>query len=173
MSMHGEAAFDAMALDLDVQAPDLSAVGKALGTFRKTPSIPLAGSAQISAHLTGSPKRPQANLHLRAPRFRQDARFAGTNIAIDGNLGGNLKAPDGKLLVTATDLQLGQIALKAPRIDMQLAWPMAHLRVASGVSEGDRKSTRLNSSHVSISYAVFCLKKKKKTTLTHTATSLD
>src|SRR5699024_12851003 len=29
---------------------------------------------------------------------------------------------------------------------------------------GDRKSTRLNSSHVSISYAVFCLKKKKKTT---------
>src|SRR5437868_12163585 len=30
----------------------------------------------------------------------------------------------------------------------------------------DRKSTRLNSSHVSISYAVFCLKKKKKTTNT-------
>src|SRR5690554_7440546 len=30
--------------------------------------------------------------------------------------------------------------------------------------EGDRKSTRLNSSHVRISYAVFCLKKKKKTT---------
>src|SRR5699024_11405432 len=27
----------------------------------------------------------------------------------------------------------------------------------------DRKSTRLNSSHVSISYAVFCLKKKKQT----------
>src|SRR5215208_8154583 len=30
-------------------------------------------------------------------------------------------------------------------------------------SPGDRKSTRLNSSHVAISYAVFCLKKKKKT----------
>src|SRR5699024_12593441 len=29
----------------------------------------------------------------------------------------------------------------------------------------DRKSTRLNSSHVSISYAVFCLKKKKQTTI--------
>src|SRR5689334_25306550 len=29
-------------------------------------------------------------------------------------------------------------------------------------SRGDRKSTRLNSSHSSISYAVFCLKKKKK-----------
>src|SRR5207249_8558545 len=32
----------------------------------------------------------------------------------------------------------------------------------------DRKSTRLNSSHVSISYAVFCLKKKRKI-FTHTA----
>src|SRR5699024_12766854 len=33
----------------------------------------------------------------------------------------------------------------------------------AGAPDGlDRKSTRLNSSHVSISYAVFCLKKKKK-----------
>src|SRR3712207_8593837 len=31
-----------------------------------------------------------------------------------------------------------------------------------GVEPGDRKSTRLNSSHANISYAVFCLKKKKK-----------
>src|SRR5690348_17804192 len=31
----------------------------------------------------------------------------------------------------------------------------------------DRKSTRLNSSHPSISYAVFCLKKKKKHTVSH------
>src|SRR5215475_15618922 len=31
-----------------------------------------------------------------------------------------------------------------------------------GVQHQDRKSTRLNSSHVKISYAVFCLKKKKK-----------
>src|SRR5438876_8186080 len=34
-----------------------------------------------------------------------------------------------------------------------------HLKLARRV--GDRKSTRLNSSHPSISYAVFCLKKKK------------
>src|SRR5437660_4793948 len=31
-----------------------------------------------------------------------------------------------------------------------------------GADQPDRKSTRLNSSHVAISYAVFCLKKKKK-----------
>src|SRR5256885_12513371 len=33
-------------------------------------------------------------------------------------------------------------------------------------ARGDRKSTRLNSSHLVISYAVFCLKKKKKKKLT-------
>src|SRR5690625_6648296 len=33
---------------------------------------------------------------------------------------------------------------------------------AETVLKGDRKSTRLNSSHVAISYAVFCLKKKNK-----------
>src|SRR5438876_12235431 len=39
-----------------------------------------------------------------------------------------------------------------------------HARVehAAELRERDRKSTRLNSSHPSISYAVFCLKKKKK-----------
>src|SRR5437870_12929571 len=37
-------------------------------------------------------------------------------------------------------------------------------RAGSGLRDAtlDRKSTRLNSSHVAISYAVFCLKKKKK-----------
>src|SRR5262245_65033078 len=37
-------------------------------------------------------------------------------------------------------------------------------------AEGDRKSTRLNSSHLGISYAVFCLKKKIKFR-THNATN--
>src|SRR5690242_21619983 len=37
-------------------------------------------------------------------------------------------------------------------------------------ASGDRKSTRLNSSHMSISYAVFCLKKKKKTHKNNTKT---
>ena len=35
-------------------------------------------------------------------------------------------------------------------------------RVRVEKTDGDRKSTRLNSSHANISYAVFCLKKKKK-----------
>src|SRR2546427_8620324 len=35
-------------------------------------------------------------------------------------------------------------------------------RLGHGAGDEDRKSTRLNSSHSQISYAVFCLKKKKK-----------
>src|SRR5688572_32255949 len=42
--------------------------------------------------------------------------------------------------------------------------PAAHLNYLSAQQE-DRKSTRLNSSHSQISYAVFCLKKKKKNEL--------
>src|SRR5687768_18073176 len=38
----------------------------------------------------------------------------------------------------------------------------AHGEDGAGAEVGDRKSTRLNSSHGYISYAVFCLKKKKK-----------
>src|SRR3712207_8050012 len=37
---------------------------------------------------------------------------------------------------------------------------------------GDRKSTRLNSSHANISYAVFCLKKKKKKNNTSSSISI-
>src|SRR5689334_23423533 len=50
--------------------------------------------------------------------------------------------------------------------------PVAEAALKSGVGIvndiSDRKSTRLNSSHSSISYAVFCLKKKNKQLATHT-----
>src|SRR5438874_5997812 len=44
-----------------------------------------------------------------------------------------------------------------------LAANVLHNPYGRGRRVEDRKSTRLNSSHVEISYAVFCLKKKKKT----------
>src|SRR5258708_9395472 len=52
------------------------------------------------------------------------------------------------------------------RLRGQVPDPRAHGdRACEGVRRsGDRKSTRLNSSHQIISYAVFCLKKKKTTT---------
>src|SRR5258708_27948483 len=43
-----------------------------------------------------------------------------------------------------------------------LAKPITYMNLSGGAVGEDRKSTRLNSSHQIISYAVFCLKKKKK-----------
>src|SRR2546430_3007486 len=50
-------------------------------------------------------------------------------------------------------------------------WPRSVSEIAAlRALQTDRKSTRLNSSHSQISYAVFCLKKKKKQ---HTPSTLD
>src|SRR5207245_4303608 len=57
---------------------------------------------------------------------------------------------------------LGQIDADAGQVRPQLGQRPVRQRDALVVGAGDRKSTRLNSSHGSISYAVFCLKKKKK-----------
>src|SRR5688572_30924250 len=46
---------------------------------------------------------------------------------------------------------------------------IGHTQAAAGVAGVDRKSTRLNSSHSQISYAVFCLKKKKKNDKAYTS----
>src|SRR2546427_3993190 len=52
---------------------------------------------------------------------------------------------------------------RVPRLD-PIPFPVSRVRVlpARETGNGDRKSTRLNSSHSQISYAVFCLKKKKQ-----------
>src|SRR5438034_6766312 len=47
------------------------------------------------------------------------------------------------------------------------AWQAPRHAVPRRDDARDRKSTRLNSSHTVISYAVFCLKKKKKTQYIH------
>src|SRR5256885_11014937 len=54
--------------------------------------------------------------------------------------------------------------------------PTWHRKCREGVRSGapvDRKSTRLNSSHLVISYAVFCLKKKKYDTDDRAAVRMD
>src|SRR3989475_4301976 len=67
------------------------------------------------------------------------------------------------LLVVSVPIDIWAVGLTArtvflERLGMEVRGPV-------GVSlwwQGDRKSTRLNSSHSQISYAVFCLKKKKR-----------
>src|SRR5699024_5463165 len=61
----------------------------------------------------------------------------------------------GKLLGLATVFAYGSTIFAGI-----MAYFVARNLLPTFISERDRKSTRLNSSHVSISYAVFCLKKK-------------
>src|SRR5207249_9054799 len=51
------------------------------------------------------------------------------------------------------------------QVEVDLRVQVAGVMEEEAVEQEDRKSTRLNSSHVSISYAVFCLKKKKQDSL--------
>src|SRR5437763_7848276 len=55
---------------------------------------------------------------------------------------------------------------RARREDREHAFGQLYHRGKPAATGEDRKSTRLNSSHRCISYAVFCLKKKKKTKAT-------
>src|SRR5438034_3759948 len=59
----------------------------------------------------------------------------------------------------AVTRRIAEIALKQPGVAHAVEF--AGMSV-NGFTQRDRKSTRLNSSHTVISYAVFCLKKKKK-----------
>src|SRR2546422_3148551 len=65
----------------------------------------------------------------------------------------------------AEDAALRTDAVRVPRMVQHVE--EIHLEAqAQALRNRDRKSTRLNSSHGYISYAVFCLKKKKKQTTT-------
>src|SRR5437899_9390653 len=66
------------------------------------------------------------------------------------------------LPILAHPVQQTESAIEATAIASGLAKPGSKLLYSP--SKADRKSTRLNSSHLGISYAVFCLKKKKKKT---------
>src|SRR3712207_8995454 len=65
------------------------------------------------------------------------------------------------LLVVALQVGLG-LALRLVVLAL-LGLPLLRLALGRVELALDRKSTRLNSSHANISYAVFCLKKKKPT----------
>src|SRR5690554_7658843 len=81
---------------------------------------------------------------------------------LDGNLiKGSFRFIDESILDDTVYLQWEMnLHLKRPRKNVK-ASGISVLTVEQKITKQDRKSTRLNSSHVRISYAVFCLKKKK------------
>src|SRR5256885_10712577 len=68
------------------------------------------------------------------------------------------RSPDAQALHQHLDARLVEVV--APAVAVVHA--QDRLQIGQQGRERDRKSTRLNSSHLVISYAVFCLKKKKK-----------
>src|SRR5436309_14442879 len=90
-------------------------------------------------------------------RARIDAMWQGAHINTTGDravLHVALRQPRGAG-VGGADIEQAVMAERARMLGFARG-------VREGAIQGDRKSTRLNSSHVKISYAVFCLKKKKK-----------
>src|SRR5690606_40773329 len=67
--------------------------------------------------------------------------------------------PDGLTVRGETMFTFADFSLTKPRVARVLSVE-DEIRVETKIRFRDRKSTRLNSSHVKISYAVFCLKKK-------------
>src|SRR5256885_12764840 len=64
-------------------------------------------------------------------------------------------------LVPATVDDGGKLHARIAAADVQSANALGSVNLVDADGQQDRKSTRLNSSHLVISYAVFCLKKKK------------
>src|SRR5256885_11336509 len=58
------------------------------------------------------------------------------------------------------------MAMERPKLGSTATGSGSWTTTATSVGTADRKSTRLNSSHLVISYAVFCLKKKQNKILT-------
>src|SRR5690349_24678340 len=70
------------------------------------------------------------------------------------------RPPRSTLFPYTTLFRSQDVGADGPRYHVDIETDDVEAEVARLV--GDRKSTRLNSSHVEISYAVFCLKQKKK-----------
>src|SRR3989440_9208727 len=109
--------------------------------------------------------REQLTEVARIAHNPQPATFDNTIVALEraGQLLQRVDAAFGRLNACNTNPRMQEIDTEmAPKLTAQQ--DAIHLEPALWARVEDRKSTRLNSSHDQISYAVFCLKKKKKNT---------
>src|SRR5207302_9926479 len=110
------------------------------------PILPLSSPLFFSNHLP-TPQRSTLSLHDALPIYSFTAGFPKTE-----TYGLALQMRRAAVSVPAN---IAEGFRRRGKADKARYMNMAE-------TETDRKSTRLNSSHVKISYAVFCLKKKKK-----------
>src|SRR3712207_3766772 len=99
---------------------------------------------------------------LNAVRIATDPASAGKGVVLAMNGQINAARDVAKTHTTNVEtFQSGQWGLLGAVDPDRVVWARAPLRRQHLPIRSDRKSTRLNSSHANISYAVFCLKKKK------------
>src|SRR5690625_5767898 len=100
------------------------------------------------------------NVHTRAKTQKEVPRQTSTQTQSGAQIGAMLNRSDG------VQASVSKAAVKAPAPpanqvnETAQTWLLTRLMPPSPHQSPNRKSTRLNSSHVAISYAVFCLKKK-------------
>src|SRR5260221_8585824 len=125
---------------------------------RVIPSVTLLRGGQSIAADTKTPVRWQDVVNtLAGGRARVSLDDGSTvNLGSDSNL--RVVKHDAGAQQTVLTMGLGKIRIQAQKLSKPGG--KFEVRTPAGVA-GDRKSTRLNSSHTVISYAVFCLKKKK------------
>src|SRR5207253_4775021 len=104
-------------------------------------------SVTISIFFITIPLPPRSTLFPYTTLFRSQISCQQVQIVFGSNVAGVFKG-----VLVQIGCQLVQIVF----VEQYGA------SIGSCIWKADRKSTRLNSSHVAISYAVFCLKKKKK-----------
>src|SRR5207253_10361770 len=119
-----------------------------------------AVASRVGVGGVGAANAPQAAQHWIDPLVRDLQASKGKSLVIAG---------DGQpaivhALAHAMNDVLGNVGATVTYTQTAEVQPMdQRAALKQLVDDIDRKSTRLNSSHVAISYAVFCLKKKKKT----------
>src|SRR6266853_1632297 len=126
---------------------------------------PPVGAAAPGRGGRGGPGRDRGARDRRAPRARAvrgqgGGRRGGDLRRLPGDRGGGRAAGSRSARVAARAADPGARS-ELSRLDPPRATAQRDVRLRDA---RDRKSTRLNSSHSQISYAVFCLKKKKKPT---------
>src|SRR5690606_41858224 len=113
--------------------------------YPPSPLSPSSSALLLTRHAPSSPLFPYTTLF----------RSALADLAA-------LHAPPQRIRVGIDRTEPGEGAVRETERALRVSMPL------EGGEGEDRKSTRLNSSHVKISYAVFCLKKKTKKKVTTT-----
>src|SRR5690606_34871 len=113
-----------------------------------------AGAAAVTAAGAAAQQAGAGRITGRVVDVQTGEGLSGVMVSVEGTEHGTLSDVNGRYMITkvpaGTHIVIAQnLGFGTKRVT----------EVAVGADE-DRKSTRLNSSHVKISYAVFCLKKK-------------